>query len=227
MRLDFLSLNLSLPIVSNHLNRMQIESHDYFEQAVQELYNASSNVNDSVRLWSDENERTNLMKTVDVILSPMDLSFSGAEYRKKIIKLLISELEHEQYGDFINSAYSDSLNVFEKVVVMSDYEIEYEPYVQVEKFLKMMDVHLKEPEGRFIERIYEYIRNTHRLLGKELWFMANCSAYMNKKDYVQLEELIKEETITIVLLENGNIDESVETISKKYIVDEDICELYL
>ena len=227
MRLDFLSLDLTFPITKNQLNQIQIEQHDFFDQAVQSVYYGISNTDDVVRLWSDENEYIDLSKNVDMIVSPMDLSYSGTEYRKKIIKLLISELERDQYSDFINSAYSDSLNVLEQVVVMSDYLVEYEPYIQIEKFLKMIDIHLKEPEGTFIERVSEYICNTHRLLGKETFIFANCSAYLKVCDYTQLQTVINEEAITIILFETQDVDESIDRISEKYIVDDDICELYL
>lgn len=227
MRIDFLSLDLTFPITKNRLNQIQLEEHDFFDRAVQALCCGISNTDDSVRLWSDENEHIDLSKNVDVIVSPKDLSYSGTEYRKKIIKLLISELECEQYSDFINSAYSDSLDVLEQAVVMSDYLVEYEPYIQIEKFLKMIDIHLKEPEGTFIERVCEYIHNTHKLLGKEMFILANCSAYLRQCDYTQLQALIDGEAVTVILFETQDVDEPIDTISKKYIVDDDLCELYL
>ncbi len=227
MRLDFLSSELTFKIHQENLNSIKIERHRLYEEMIQDIYYTVGNVTDSVRCWTDENERYDLHKKGDIILSPFDLTYSTAEYKKKVILTLAMDLEEREYSDVLKTAYFESLQELEKVIVSTDYEIEYDPVIATENFLKIINVRLKDPEGPFIEKLCEYAKTAHSLLKKDFLILINCAAYLKKEDYDVLEEFAKMEGITILVLDTGECDDSIDEICEKHIVDNDLCELYL
>lgn len=227
MRLDFLSSGLTFKIHQEKLNSIKIERHRLYEEIIQDVYYTVGNVTDSVRCWTDENERYDLHKKGDIILSPFDLTYSTTEYKKKVILTLAMDLEERGYSDVLKNAYLESLQELEKVIVSTDYEIEYDPIIATENFLKFLNVRLKDPEGTFIEKLCEYAKNTHSLLKKDFLILINCAAYLRKDEYAVLEEFAKTEGITMLVLDTGECDDSIDEICEKHIVDNDLCELYL
>lgn len=227
MRLDFLSSGLTFKIHQESLNPIKIERHRLYEEMIQDVYYTAGNVTDSVRCWTDENERYDLHKKGDIILSPFDLTYSTAEYKKKIILTLAMDLEERGYSDVLKTAYLESLQELEKAIVSTDYEIEYDPIIATENFLKFLNVRLKDPEGTFIEKLCEYVKTTHSLLKKDFLILINCAAYLRNGEYDMLEEFAKTEKVTIVVLDAGECDDSLDEICEKHIVDDDLCELYL
>lgn len=227
MRLDFLSCGLTFKIHQESLNLIKIERHRLYEEMIQDIYYAVGNVTDSVRGWTDENERYDLHKKGDIILSPFDLTYSTAEYKKKIILTLAMNLEERGCSDVLKTAYLESLQELEKAIVLTDYEIEYDPVIATENFLKFLNVRLKDPEGTFIEKLCEYVKTTHSLLKKDFFFLINCAAYLRKCEYDTLEEFTKTEGITILVFDTREYDDSLDEICEKHIVDNDLCELYL
>lgn len=227
MRLDFLSSGLTFKIHQENLNSIKIEQHRLYEEMIQDIYYTVGNVTDSVRCWTDENERYDLHKKGDIILSPFDLTYSTAEYKKKAILALAVDLEERGYGDVLKNAYLESLQDLEKAIVSTDYEIEYDPVIVTENYLKFLNVRLKDPEGTFIEKLCEYVKTTHFLLKKDFLILINCAAYLRKDEYAVLEEFAKTEGITILALGTGECDDSIDEICEKHIVDNDLCELYL
>lgn len=227
MRLDFLSCGLTFKIHQESLNSIKIERHRLYEEMIQDIYYAVGNVTDSVRGWTDENERYDLHKKGDIILSPFDLTYSTAEYKKKIILTLAMNLEERGCSDVLKTAYLESLQELEKAIVLTDYEIEYDPVIATENFLKFLNVRLKDPAGTFIEKLCEYVKTTHSLLKKDFFFLINCAAYLRKCEYDTLEEFTKTEGITILVFDTREYDDSLDEICEKHIVDNDLCELYL
>ena len=227
MRLDFLSCGLTFKIHQESLNSIKIERHRLYEEMIQDIYYTVGNVTDCVRCWTVENERYDLHKYGDTILSPFDLTYSTAEYKKKVILTLAMNLEERGYSDVLKTAYLESLQELEKAIVSTDYEIEYDPFIASENFLKFLNVRLKDPEGTFIEKLCEYVKTTHSLLKKDFFFLINCAAYLRKCEYDALEEFTKTEGITILVFDTREYDDSFDEICEKHIVDNDLCELYL
>lgn len=227
MRIDFLSNGLTFKIHQGCLNSIKIEQHRLFEELIQDIYYTVGNVTDSVRCWTDENERYDLHKKGDIIFSPFDLTYSTTEYKKKMANVLVSDLEERGYSNLLKVAYSESLQELEKVIVSMDYEIEYDYGISTEGFLKLLGVRLKDPEGTFTEKLCEYAKTTHNLLKKDFLILINCAVYLKKSEYDVLEEFAKTENVTIMLLNTGGCDNSIDEICEKHIVDNDLCELYL
>lgn len=227
MRLDFLSSGLTFKIHQENLNSIKIERHRLYEEMIQDIYYTVGNITDSVRCWTDENERYDLHKKGDIIFSPFDLTYSTTEYKKKIINVLVSDLEERGYSELLKLAYSESLQELEKAIVSMDFEVEYDSCISAEGFLKLLGVRLKNPEGTFIEKLCEYAKTTHALLKKDFLILVNCAAYLRKSEYAVLEEFAKTEGITILVLDTGKCDDSLDGICEKHIVDNDLCELYL
>lgn len=227
MRIDFLSNGLTFRIHQGYLNSIKIEKHRLFEEMIQDIYYTVENTTDCVRCWTDENERYDLHKKGDIICSPFDLTYSTAEYKKRITNVLVSDLEERGYSDLLKVAYSESLQELEKAIISMDFEIEYDCGISTEGFLKLLGVRLKDPEGTFTEKLCEYAKTTHDLLKKDFLILINCAAYLRKSEYDVLEEFAKTENVTIVLLDTRGCDNSIDEICDKHIVDNDLCELYL
>ena len=227
MRMDVLSEGLNFPLISNHLNGITIESHCFFEKLVQSVNDTIQGLDESVRIWTDENDKIDLHKKAILIASPFDLTFSTTEFRKKLIQKLLPELEYENFTYSINQGVLEGMDLLTKASLMSDYYVEFDPIINAESFLKLLDVRLKEPEGLFRDKLCEYILQSKKLLGKEIWILANCDAYLNKGDAEILEEFCNNEKICLISVSAGTEDDGLEYLPKDYIVDNDFCELYI
>ena len=227
MRMDILSENLSFPLKQNHLNRINIEPHYIFEHLVTGMRHTIQGLEEAVRLWTDVNDKMDLHKKADLIVSPFDLTFATNDFRKKLIQRLTPELEYENFTYCVNQGFSESLDLLEKVAVMSDYDIEFDPQIKADGLLKLLDVRLKEPEGFFRDKLCEYVLQSRNLLGKEIWIIANCDAYLNDGDEAFLEQFCYDEKILLISLKAGEKNNYPEHMPQDYVVDSDLCELYL
>ncbi len=106
----------------------------------------------------------------------------------------------------------------------SDYEIEFSPEIDSIDIFDDFEVRLKEPEGKFVERIIDYTKTMHRLLMKDTFFFVNCGSFLDADDYIYLEKLAKYNEIALVFVEAEQRKVGFE--GNELIIDKDFCKIY-
>ena len=88
----------------------------------------------------------------------------------------------------------------------------------------MLGVQLKQPEGRFVERLIDYGTTVKQLLDKQVFVLANCAAYLTAEDYVYLQQWLQYEEVYVILLEQSQ--HPLHFPIHEVIIDTDLCEIY-
>lgn len=88
----------------------------------------------------------------------------------------------------------------------------------------MLGVQLKQPEGRFVERLIDYGTTVKQLLDKQVFVLANCAAYLTAEDYVYLQQWLQYEEVYVILLEQSQ--HPLYFPIHEVIIDTDLCEIY-
>ena len=112
----------------------------------------------------------------------------------------------------------------DKLQITTDYDLDFDENFGPVGLLKSFDVHLKSPEGRFVEKFIEYSNNINRLLGKDIFIFISCIKYMSKEDIKFLVEHSVYKGLKIVFIENMQVDLNLDI--NEYIIDNDLCELH-
>ena len=90
--------------------------------------------------------------------------------------------------------------------------------------MKIYNVRIAEPQGTFSERFIEYAENLHRMLGKYLFVVINCGAYIKSEEYRYIKETAQLYDLAILFIESRQ--NQLLASENTYIIDEDLCEIH-
>lgn len=222
MRLVYYHLNAQFEINERALNFIILENPVELEKFILSLFDKIERKDSMVELM-EEMEILDFRKNVEFITSPMDLIYEKKDLQKKLLFNLSEEIQNsELVQDFIE-VQGKIYDIIEKLKEL-DYELDVEQNYSVDVLLKSFDVHLRNPEGDFVQKFIEYSTNIHRILGKEVFILLSCSQYIRKSNFKYLLEHAEYEGIKIIFIENHQLYLNLKT--KEYIIDNDLCELY-
>ena len=223
MKLIYPKIGNNFNLVKGKINSIVIEDPFYYEDFILSLYNQINKKEESLELFLD-NEKVDLHKYCELVISPMDLTFDKKEFQKKLYSHLSDEAELNDLVGKLFNKYGEILSLLDELGLISDYPIEFNNDLDVTDVLKHLDVHIMQPEGRFIERLIEYGKTVNRLLGKNILIIANCAAFLDAKEYKYLQEWAAYEEVYVLLLNNRQNKLNIDL--NEFIIDVDLCELH-
>ena len=223
MKLRYYSLNIDFDLCRDKFNTLIIENPNEFEKIVIALDDRLNKKNFDLELF-DKNEKEEICKKAEILLSPLDLKYDKKEVQKRLFTELIEDIRCSESSEEFSVICSKFLELLDELKVSTDYDLDFEENFEIGGLLKSFDVHLKEPEGRFIEKFIEYSSNTQRLLGREIFIFISCMKYMNEQDMEFLKEHAKYKGLIILFIENMQLNLKFDV--NEYIIDSDLCELY-
>lgn len=224
MKLVYYDMSTAFGLKANDVNSIVIESPDRFEKFIIELHASVEEREDYFALYDDTDDKSELHKTGDIIISPFDLSFDKREVQKK----LYGELDETMFNEGLQEEFAfiqgEILEMLDKIRGASDYDIEFEDDFDSTALFRLYDMHIANPKGRFDEKLIEYIITMRKLTGKNFFAVANCESFLNPDSYRHLAKCAGYYGICIVFLSNRQI----ELLKDKntYIIDMDLCEIH-
>lgn len=223
MRLIYPKKNISYLLKKNVLNSLVIEKPWLLEQCVVDLYKDVNGISENYRL-SENEEPLSVQKNIALIMSPMDFEYDKRELNKKFLSYMKREIDESDLSQRIVQKYAEMKEIIEEIYFLSDVPIEYNALVTENDIFKHFDIHIKPPEGSFVEKVIEYGSVLKRLTEKQIIVLANCEAYMERNDYEFLRKYIESEELYILLLSNRQLSGNLEL--NMCIIDRDMCEIY-
>jgi CRISPR type II-A-associated protein Csn2 len=144
---------------------------------------------------------------------------------RKIINRVYSEMQeiadtnlYVQQSD-INSAV---VSLLDEIGTHLPYPLDYSLNLDFQQLLKIYSVKIEMMDSDLIDRVVNYIRLSHQILGTGIFIFINFRAYFTQKELSGLREMVQYEQITVLMVENNvNFDEGVN--EKWWIVDKDLC----
>lgn len=223
MKLFYYDLNLCFGLERGKLNSLVFESPQVFERVLIGFEQHLHKEAEPFALYEAENA-VNLTKCGDMIISPFDLRYDKREQQRKLYSQLETLAEESDAAILIAEAYGKVIEILDALFFESEYEIEHKEELVLHELFKDLEVHIKNPEGRFIEKLVAYLTTVKQLLNKDFFIIANCDAYLEREDYCFLQECARYYSLCIVFLRNRQCGLKIE--ENEYIIDCDLCEIH-
>lgn len=223
MKLIYRALNLELDLSKEKLNSIIVEDRRKFEKIIMDFYDGINKKSEEVEYYIN-NEKEKLHSHVELVVSPLDITFSKREIHKKMLLALEREIEDSQIWDNVARLYGEIIEEISNIQGQSIYNIDFSDKLDIQKIIKFVEMEIEEPIGYFTERFLEYGKIMNNLLDKNVFVLANCKAYLQEKDYEYIEKWAKYQDICIVLLSNEQKKLNIDV--NEYIIDVDLCEIH-
>lgn len=223
MKLVYYPLHFVMELERGKAASLVLEAPTFFERFVVDFFRKLAKQNEAFAFYEGEKEKE-LVKCADLVTSPFDLTYNKREIQKKLLAELESSAFEQDLAKDLSEANGQIVSVLEQLRFSGVYEIEYKEDFGVMDVFRNYDVHLRDPEGSFAEKLTDYIATLRMLLGKELFVLANCDAYLTEEDYPHLEQCAAHYEVILLFLRNRQI--GLRKGTKEYIIDSDLCEIH-
>ena len=223
MKLRYYRLNIDFDIYDDRANIVIIENPLELEKLILALDDRINKRTEDIELF-DGSEKEDFCNKVTLLFSPLDFKYDKKEVQKKLFNELLEDIQSSQDSEDLNIICAKFFEVLDKLQITTDYDLDFDENFGPVGLLKSFDVHLKAPEGRFVEKFIEYSNNINRLLGKDIFIFISCIKHMSKEDIKFLVEHSIYKSLKIVFIENMQVDLNLDI--NECIIDNDLCELH-
>jgi CRISPR type II-A-associated protein Csn2 len=223
MKVTCLEPPVIIEILQGKTASLVIESPETLEQF---LMNLRTSMNKSTQYFSlsDEMSEMDLSKACELVTTPFDLTYDRREIKKRLYDELCDFIIHNDFSERLSEIHGLALSLLDDLKIVADYETEYEEELTFTDFLKKYDVRLKDPEGKFGEKLIEYMTTMYTLQNISVFFIANCDAYLSTSDYEYIEKTAEYYDIYVIYVRNKQI--FLKEDKNEYIIDMDMCEIH-
>ena len=199
-----------------------IENPRILDSFVLGLYNSTIRKEDQVYIL-DNFEKIEFAKLVDLVFSPLELTYEKKDIQKKLLQNILEEITESDISYRFSEICSSFLENIYEVKINSEYEIDFDENLEMQKLIKCFDIHLKEPMGSFVERIVEYISVMSKLMSKQIFILVGCAHYIDNDEYKLLQKHVAHENVAVLTVEGRQ--NTLKNPGNQYIMDVDLCEI--
>ena len=214
--------NIEVNFDYGEIRSIIIENSRILDSFVLGLYNSISRKEDKVYIL-DNFEKIEFTKLVDLVFSPLELTYEKKDIQKKLLQNILEEITESDISYRFSEICSSFLDNIYEVKINSEYEIDFDENLEMQKLIKCFDIHLKEPIGSFVERIVEYISVMSKLMGKQIFILVGCAHYIDNDEYKLLQKHVAHENVAVLTVEGRQ--NTLKNPGNKYIMDVDLCEI--
>lgn len=214
--------NIEVNFDYGEIRSIIIENPRILDSFVLGLYNSISRKEDKVYIL-DNFEKIEFAKLVDLVFSPLELTYEKKDIQKKLLQNILEEITESDISYRFSEICSSFLENIYEVKINSEYEIDFDENLEMQKLIKCFDIHLKEPIGSFVERIVEYISVMSKLMGKQIFILVGCAHYIDNDEYKLLQKHVAHENVAVLTVEGRQ--NTLKNPGNQYIMDVDLCEI--
>jgi len=214
--------NIEVNFDYGEIRSIIIENPRILDSFVLGLYNSTSRKEDKVYIL-DNFEKIEFAKLVDLVFSPLELTYEKKDIQKKLLQNILEEITESDISYRFSEICSSFLENIYEVKINSEYEIDFDENLEMQKLIKCFDIHLKEPIGSFVERIVEYISVMSKLMGKQIFILVGCAHYIDNDEYKLLQKHVAHENVAVLTVEGRQ--NRLKNPGNQYIMDVDLCEI--
>jgi CRISPR-associated protein Csn2 len=212
--------DLEIEIYEGDLAGICIENPTMFRRFTESLWNQANGAEGEIFLTQGE-KPIRLNKEVCVIFNPYSVDVNERKIINRVYSEMqeISDMNYYTQQSKINSAV---VSLLDEIGVHLPYPLDYSLNLDFQQLLKIYGVKIEMHDTELIDRVVNYIRLSHQVLGTFIFVFVHFRAYFTQEELSRLREMILYEQIAVLMIENNvNLAESIN--EKWWIVDNDLC----
>lgn len=222
MKIAYYDYNIEVDFSYGEISNIVIENPMVLDAFVMALHNSLNKKEEKIHVLEDF-EEVNFVENTDLIFSPLGLSYERRDVQKRLIQNILEEISESDISYKFSEICSDFLENIQQLEMDSEYEIDFDEDLDMQKLIKCFDIHLQEPAGSFVERLVEYISVMTKLMRKRIFILIGCSDYMDEVEYKLLEKHVAYEHVAVIKIEGRQ--NALKNLKNQYILDADLCEI--
>lgn len=223
MKLVHPELKQVFEFTEEQVNVWVIENPAAFYQYIMQLF-MQINGKEGKFVLSHEMKELKISKQMDILLEPWSMDFSS----RKILGRLYEEIKEIAWEskNFINT--KEMMSDLNRYVLDLEhklpYDIAFPEEIDFVQLMKALDVRLEVDAETLLEQLVLYIKLCRRLLHIQVLVLVNIKSYLNKDELVELYKIAAYEKVYLLLVES--VDRESIDIERKYVIDNDMCEIF-
>ncbi len=207
-----------------YANNIIIENSEMFSSIVYELLQQMEG-REGKFVLSEDGSILKIPHHMYCIINPFDIELNSRKILSKLYETFNSEIQSTDAFMKLSEIYSNSGQLLEDIFDTLMFPLTYTTDININAFLKFMDIKIDVSDCDLIERIIDYMRLMHDVLGYNITVCVNIKSYLNDWEIEQLYEFAFYNKIFIVLIESY-LGEKQKTNERIFIIDKDCCEIY-
>ena len=201
-----------------HMYGLCLERANVLKDFIDKIYLQSKGEEGDIYL-TDKMYSIRFEKEVSVIFNPFSLDVN----EKRIISKLHSEMANianQEWYIKIQEINAKIIGLIDDVSIRIPYPIDYVYEMDFLQILKAYTVRIDNQETELVNRIVNYVKLTHQILGIKVFVFVHFKDYFTIDEMEQMEETLMYEGVVVLLIES-----SIENISKLkwWVIDNDNC----
>jgi CRISPR-associated protein Csn2 len=216
--------NLEMEIGEGSMAGISFEDPAMFRSFAENLWNQANGADGEIYLTKGD-KSVKLQKEGHVIFNPYSIDINDRKILSHIYEEMLEVSEQEYYSSKseINRSIVALLDALEEKM---PYPLEYSLELDFLQMLKLYGVKIEMQGEELMERLVNYIRLLHQVLGMEIFVFVHLMDYFSWEEMDKLEEMIRYEQISVLIVEN-KIRQEDSVHHKWWIVDRDSCIIEL
>lgn len=204
------------------ITNIAIENPRMLDNFILGVYSSIIKRDDKIYIL-DNFEKIEFTKLTDLVSSPLELTYDKKDVQKKLLQNILEEITESDILYRFSEICTKFLESIYEVKMSSEYEIDFDENLELQKILKCFDIHLRETVGSFAQRFVEYISVMSKLIGKRIFILSGCSDYIGNEEYKLLQKHVAYENVAVLMVEGRQ--NSLKNLENQYIMDIDLCEI--
>ena len=214
--------SIDIDFKCGEITNIAIENPRTLDSFILGVYSSIIKRDDKIYIL-DNFEKIEFTKLTDLVSSPLELTYDKKDVQKKLLQNILEEITESDISYRFSEICTKFLESIYEVKMSSEYEIDFNENLELQKILKCFDIHLREPVGSFVQRFVEYISVMSRLMGKRIFILSGCSDYIDNEEYKLLQKHVAYENVAVLMVEGRQ--NSLKNSENQYIMDIDLCEI--
>ena len=217
MKLFFESLDMNLSIEYRKTVGLVLENPLSMRIFIENLW-SQTNGDNGILFLSDGKRSMRLDKSCRFISNPYEINLN----EKKIVNAIYSEMAELSMVELYEQESAVKSEIFRFIDQLAEhlpYPIDYDLEVDLQQLLKAVNVCLDVQSESLVERVVDYIRMAHQILGVEVYFFFHLADFLTGEEILLIQEAALYEDIVVIMIESDttNIPAGIEY----WIVDKD------
>lgn len=224
MKLAMEEWEFQIELTKDYIPTLVIENKVKFRELILDIKNQLIGLKGKLAL-SKSNKSIPIKKNLELIIDFTAIDLNERKIIKALYEAIVQNiLDSEMYVEYL-ALHSNQLNFLENISFDAVTNIDYEDQVDINAFLKLMNVKVLDESEDIGLKLVEYAKLINQFISDTSCFiLVNTKAYFEPTELELIVKQIQYEGVPVLLLENqaGYLMDS----EKQWIIDEDNCQIF-
>jgi len=173
---------------------------------------------------SEDDKIMKKKESLECIVNPWSASMNEKRILNRVHDMLKKQIQSSDLLLENNRVYAQIEEFALLILQNTDLDLTYSEKTDVQNLIKFMDIRFSEKQETLLEKLVDYIKVSHDILGIQCFVFVNLLAYLTSYEIEKLYEYVNYQKIHVLLLESRQ-PEGLEMFSDIVIIDKDACEI--